>query len=682
MAKQSLFKRFFPHLFIKKIATPYSCPEETKKELALEHLSKGEMALLQDNLSAISFFETATALDPNNPVIWFRQGLSFVEYGMKEGREKALSLAGKHFKMAVSLDANYFEAWAAWGNALLELGKFHEENHFFIEAKEKYQKAISLIDGASKEVLADFYWEYALVWISIGSFSGEAIDIRFALEAFQTSLQNQGRPSAEFMTDFGNGYLQLGLLLNDSQFYFQAIDRFRHAVSLQPQYFEGWDSMAQAYYQLYLNTANEKFCTQASDAFAKASEIFPNDVDLLLDWAALLTESGRLNKNPKQLLLAKEKGAHAYRLEPKNPLVISQWVESTALLGAMISRLDLLIEAEERIARASETFSDDPEIWYAYGIAQISLARYYEDADYCELAIDKFQFGLSLDRSDAELWQELALAHRYYANLVSNIDLLERATRFFTRAMDLKPACAPLLFESASAFLALSEYEGYFPLLDQAISFYESALEQYKESILYHPEWLYQYASALEWHAESEGEESHYVRSLELFAGVLLIDPDFPDVHFRMGVVCVQLGHLSEESAWYSRALSYFRLAQKQDKENELLLFEWGNALIHLGELAIDKDQAREYYADAEQKILAAGQLGHSGAYYQLAGLYSLTHRTELAMEFIYKAYEQRLLPSIDAMLEDEWLENLHTNEAFVQFLFAVEAKQHQLRED
>lgn len=685
MQKSQLFKRFFSYLFTKEREEGHSYPmtPEERKNLALQRLSEGELALLQENLSGLSMFEAASNLDPNNPLIWYRQGLAFVEYSMKEGREQSLSLANKCFKAAVTLDSTFFDAWVAWGDALLELGEFHEEHHYFLEAKEKYQKAISLIDQQPKELLAQLYWDYALVWMAIANHSGEAIDLRFALQAFQTSLEHQGMLSHEFLSDYGNAYLQLALLLNEASFYHQAIEYFRHSVLIQPLFLAGWTLMAEAFSQLYLNSADERFCAQGCEAYAKASHIAPQDADIYLSWGQLLTESGRLNKHLKQLQAAKEKGAQAFRLRPKDPHILAQWVEATALLGMFSSRLDLLIEAEERIMRASESFADDPVIWHAYGVALTALGRYYGDAEYYEMAIEKFQFGLSLDRSDAELWHQIALTHQYLAELEGDLDLLERATRFFTKAMDLKPACAGLMLDAANALFFLSEYEGYTSFLQEALSLYELILQQNQESILYHPDWLFQYARALSWLAELSEDESHYVKALDAFTHVLLIDPDFPGVSFRMGLVCAELGHTSEESGWYQRAVGYFRLAAKQDKENEQLWLEWGIVLVHLAQLSDPaSDEARQYYIDAEQKMLLAGQLGNSTAYYHLAGFHSLLHHVEPAMQFLQKALEHRFLPPIDEIIEDEWLENIRATDAFAQFIAAIEAKQHQLREE
>src|SRR5689334_479445 len=95
-----IFARFFPRKISSSIPREaleaQLLPEDQKKDLALDYLARGEMALLQNNLTALSLFEAASNLDGNNPLVWYRQGLAFFEYGSEEGKEKALLLASKN----------------------------------------------------------------------------------------------------------------------------------------------------------------------------------------------------------------------------------------------------------------------------------------------------------------------------------------------------------------------------------------------------------------------------------------------------------------------------------------------------------------------------------------------------------------------------------------------------------
>jgi tetratricopeptide (TPR) repeat protein len=217
-----------------------------------------------------------------------------------------------------------------------------------------------------------------------------------------------------------------------------------------------------------------------------------------LTYAQLAKKRGELDAK-KSSMSPEELAAATRELDDEDPLIIAQWVESLSTLGMVTARLDLLVEAEQKLLKATELFPDDPDLWHAYGICLIAMGRYYEDPDYYEYAIEKLQYGLSIDRSDPELWHALGIAHKFYAELTQDADLIERANRFFSRAIDLKPACPALLHDAATGLLLFSDILDDLPSLEQSILLFEQLLQTFKEAILHHPEWLFNYASALQW---------------------------------------------------------------------------------------------------------------------------------------------------------------------------------------
>lgn len=681
LSLRRIFHRFFPRKAIAGAAQPAEpktwnhLTEEQKKELAIQTLSQGELALLKGNLAALSLFETAALLDPANPQILYRQGLAFFEYGSEEGKEKALLLASKYFKSATQLNPKFFDAWVAWGNALLQLGRFHDEHHFHLEARDKYKQALELTEGQPREVLAELFWDYGIVWTEIASHSGEALDFHLAIQAFESSLQAQPIQSAEFWNDFGNAYLELGLLINDQRLLLKAVDLLQKSVDVLPHYSDGWVGLADTYTQLYINSMDERFALSASDCYAKALRLSPKDSDVWLSYAQLLAETGHLNKNAKALVSSIEKCARAATLDPDNSCAISQWVESLSHLGALTSRIDLLNEAEQKIIKATDLFPDDPDLWHAYGICLMAFAEYFEDPEYDDLAIEKLQYGLSLDRTHAEIWHALGLAHQHCADLTGEEPMIERAARFLSKAMDLKPFCPSLTFDAAASYLHYSEALDDLTSLEQSIVLFESLLQNTKGAILHHPEWIFEYGKAIDWLGEHTGEEKDFARAIEIYSHVLLIDPDYPTIHMRMANSYLQLGHLSGDTDSYKRALHHFQLAARQEEENDVLWLEWGLCLIHLAHHTIDVETMDQLYFDAEQKISRAGQLGNPQAHYHLACLYSILGQTTYAMELIRMALRARALPPLDEILDDDWLENLRATEAFAQFVSALEAK-------
>src|SRR5690606_38851680 len=96
----------------------------------------------------------------------------------------------------------------------------------------------------------------------------------------------------------------------------------------------------------------------------------------------------------------------------------------------------------------------------------------------------------------------------------------------------------------------------------------------------------------------------------------------------------------------------------------------------------LDSELMNQLYLDAEEKISKAGHLGNEDAYYLLAALYSILGRLYESMTLIEKALSIRALPSLEDLLEDEWLENLRSTGAFASFISELEARMQQTREE
>lgn len=161
----------------------------------------------------------------------------------------------------------------------------------------------------------------------------------------------------------------------------------------------------------------------------------------------------------------------------------------------------------------------------------------------------------------------------------------------------------------------------------------------------------------------------------KLFLHVLLIDPETANIHFRIATCFVHLGESSCESEYFLRADHHFRLAVRQDEEDANVWIEWGLGSLSLGYYSLDPTLKQQAYADAEQRIIRAGQLGNLSAYYNLACLYSLLEQYEKAMDLLRKAQKAMALPSVDELIDNEWLENLRLTEMFAQFVSSLETK-------
>lgn len=636
---------------------------------------EGEACLLKGELAqGSSCFEQVTKLDPTNGAYLFRQGLAFFEYGSEEGHGKTLLLACKKLKAATKLLPNQTEIWHAWGDALFLLGKTFNEFHYFKDAQARYRTALKVAADQKYDSLAELYWDYGAARMRVAAHSGEAVDIYSALDAFHKASSLQEKFPAEFWIDYGNASLNMAKQINDVRLHVKAMSCFKQAISISMDSFEGWSSLAKALMHLYSQTHDEDHFTQANECFSSAAQLRPEDTDLWLVWARFLLESGKLNQDIKHLRSSIEKCHRAHVCNPNLPLTYAIWGEALALLGMLCDQLELLHEAQNKLETAFQLSKDDPQVLYSQGVCLNSLGHYFGDYDYFYQAIEKFQEGLSINRSCAMLWHGIAKSYSGVGALEGDLEAIEKSLRFYSKAIDLSPSTY-YIFDYASAYAKLSELTGELHWIEQSVQQFEYALGLQKNALYVHPDWLFQYACMLDQLADHNEEETLYTRAIEILSHVLMLNPDFPNIHHRLGLSFSHLGELSGDSEQFQRGIHHFRLAIKHDAENDQALLDLALTLINSAQRTSDASEADQLYREAEFKITQSAKLGNLQAYYHLGCLYSLLGQYEKAMRFLQKAEEFESLPPLEEILCDEWLDGLRGTSDFLEFLSELEKR-------
>ncbi len=637
-------------------------------------LLQGEMCLLKRDEAGFALFEKAAELAPEDKELFYREALSLHEYGSEEGREKALLLASKKLKTAIALDPGFFAAWHLWGNVLVSLGRAYEEHHYFLDAQKKYERAIALKERHA-ENLGELFWDYGVLLVEIAKVSEEALDLHLAVQAFQRALSYPYFFDATFWNDYGNAQLNLAEQINDTSLFIRAVHCFKQAVSISSGEATSWINLATAVGLLYDRTHDKDHFTQANECYRVAAEMRPHDTDLWLEWADFLLSAGRLAQDPKQLRASIEKCHRAYACNPELPLVIAVWAEALALLGELTEKHDIISEAQNKIAKAVDLAGDSPDIWYSYGMCLSSFARYFNDNEYHYQAIEKFQYSLSIDRTYDRHWHAIAASYVELARLNADAACYELAAKFYTKAIDLRPR--PLyIFDHAVCLARWGEMNQKEQLLEDAVVQFEKALSLQKNAHYFHPDWLFHYACTLDSLGDFHEEAYYYVKAIEMLSHVLMIDPEYKEIHYHIGLAFFHLGEMNGEKEYFYRAAHHFRLATKEEEENDQVLLDWAVALINIADHLQDSHERIEMYRDAEHKMTQSARMGNLTAYYHLACLYSLLEQNDRAFAFIKKADEYESLPPIEEIYEDQWLDGLRATGEFQEFLARLEKRQ------
>ncbi len=634
---------------------------------------QGEKRLLQGEVKGIDLFELATQFDSENPVMLYEQGIALLEYGTEVKVKKYLLLAGKSFKNATKLDPNYFIAWQAWGKTLALLGNLFGEYHFFLDAKSKYEKALSLSQGNTSDVLSHFFWQYGGVLNEIATHSKEVFDLTKALEAHSLVLSYNEDMPIKFWQDYGNISLKLGGQIKDARLYLKAINCYKNGIAKSLSNFDCWHFMGIALAELYELTYDEDHFCQGNECFTNAAKLHPQNVPLWKDWAKLLKNSGKRLNDVKRLHSCIEKCHKAYSCNRKDPETLIIWSEALSHLGLITDRLDLIYEGSNKAVEAEDKFTLSTEIYYAAGINLFALGKYHGDLDYYYQAIEKFQEGLSICRINHKLWFHIGYTTAVIAEIECDFSLFERACKFYQKAIHLNQSSS-YYYEYASALTKLAEASQDNQNLELALHNFEEAFRLQKNAVYLRPEWLFEYAMALDLKGDVDDDEKLYVKSLDILKRVLILDPDFPEIHYKIALVYSHLGELAQEPEAYHRAIAHYKIAFQKNEENDYLLLDWALTLINLAESSLHTEEREQIWKEAEYKLTQAAKLGNTEVFYHLACLYSLMMHYEKAIFHLEKAELFDALPPIEEVLGDDWLDNLRQTEVFRSFINHLQA--------
>lgn len=630
--------------------------------------TEGIQKLQNGDSEGVDLLENAAKLSPEDTDLFLRQGSALFRYGKMTATKKYLLLANKKFKRATKIDPDNFFSWKQWGECLLFLGTHYKDFHYFLEAKGKFETAILASDFVSKDEAAKLLWKYGQVMTEVAEQSGEVSDLNVAVESYAKAVEKGSDLPSQFWINYGNAALSMGIQINDVKLYMRAIDCHKQALADSLTEFESWNALASSLAHLYYLTHDEEHFTQANDCFTNAAKLHPQNDQIWLTWSKLLLSSGKRLRDNKRLHACIEKCHRCYTLGNHRERTLSIWAQALAHIGEITEHLELLYDAQNKVIEGIDAFGETIEMCFAHGSVLFCMGKFFQDNDFYYQAIEKFQEGLSLDRTNHKLWFYLGYAYAAVAEYEDNYSLYERSSKFFVRAINIQVR-ATYLFEYAKCLTKRAEFNRDVGLLETSILHFEQAFTMQKNAVFVHPEWLFRYAVALDLMGDLSDDEQHYIKSIEILQKVLMLDPDFTRIHYHLGLVYSHLGELSEEEKVMHRAISHFKIACGEDEENESTYLDWGLALINLAEMCHDTEERTMHYKDAEYKLMQAAKLGSTEALYHLCCLYSLTEQYEKASLFLEKAKHNDSLPPIDEMLEDDWMENFRNTEFFSSFI-------------
>lgn len=608
------------------------------------------------------------------------QGIALLQHGQINQNKNSLLLASKFFKKSIAVNDSHFLAWMSWGEALSSLYYLCQELHFLLKAKEKYEKAFSCMHNQTTEIIAALHTQYGHAMTSLFSHSQELCDLHIALKAFESALfLYNKKPPKDFWKNYGDTTLQIAMHSNSKkmELYSQSIESYKKELYILQENTtknsttEIWHNLGIVFSKLHEHTYDKNYFSQGNDCFARAAPSLPHDTHLWRNWASLLLHAGRRWKQAKYFHAGLEKISKAFVNDPGKVKTFIIWVEILTDLALITEKLPILLDGYHKALEAQEKFGQIPETCFMLGYTLIALGKYYRNSDYYYQAIEKFQEGLSICRTHHSLWFQIGRAYKEVSELEESPKELDQAKKFIHKAIDLQWNESKYHVEYAHILAKMAENKQDLSLLQSSLQSYERAFHLQIPSLAIPVDWIFQYGVCLDLMGDLTNNDMFYLKSLDILNHILLSEPNYPHIHYKIAIIYFHLGELSKEKEIFNLSLSHYKTAHQKDEENDNIMLDWGITLINKSQL--ENEQEKEsILLEAEYMLTQAVKLGSEEAFYYLACLYSLTKQYKKAMYFLHRSEDSGSLPQTNELLTDDWLENLRKTELFHTFINSI----------
>lgn len=649
-----------------------------KELLARLFIQHGQDLLPHNEVKAKELFNMAIKIAGENSHLFFLLGKAYLSV---EPTETLVAAALELLNHALKLSPKDFEVWIAIAETLVLQGSITADCDSYLQAKWFCEKASTLLPEQQPSAQAAFYFLWGKILFLVGRDSEEAADFMAAKEKFHKA-EALGCTDSSFFAEWGDLYSDIALLITREEYYYEAIRCYRRSLQEGNDTADCWFSLGLCYYYLYIpeDSADLK---NRDEYFDSAVLCFDNSFKagsthnlLWCKWGHLLYEKGKREGLTDLLEECIEKFERASREDPSNFTILFYWAGAEMLLGTVLERIDLLRDAERRFLMCLELQAEKEEVWCLLGNCSYEIGRYFGSTAHYHEAINRFQAGLAINKSSFALWHGMGLVQSSIGETTNDLSMLQKASQCYENSIECGGGLVLQCWNDWGInLMKVAEITHDQDVIEAAIEKFECAIElerSWDPDSESDAELMYNYGCALDSLGEFSGEASCYEKAIQLLTKVVQADPSHLHARYNLAVALAHLGELVIDVECFTRAIDQFEQLIQLDPEDEMAWMEYGAALLTLAMLVHDPivpQKSEHYFQEAEAKLMHAISLGYVQAYYPLACLYALQNHYDIAMFYMHKAKSCNVLPTVEDMMHDEWLDTLRATEEFQEFI-------------
>ena len=354
----------------------------------------GRVEMLFD---AVHLYEKALKI-ADNDAAWLSLACVYRLLFMHFNQERYFERAEQCFIETARLNSKIMPLWLNWGRLLAHEGTTRRNPDFLLDALEKFEKANALYPN---QPLILCSWADALM--HLGAYEDRFDYIKDAQDKILLSLEIVS-DDPDMWCVYGHCLILLGKYFADAAYFHDAIEQFKHAVSLDQTLCHAWHGMAMAHYA----------------------------------WGELLLDVEVLENAVRFAGKAIELGGD------KNPSYWNDWGVALMKLSEAAQDLSFIPAAIEKFETALQIHSKmdgtvpDPDWLYNLGCAFDYLGDYYVNPIYYEKAIVVLAKLINQHPHYTPARYNLALSLYHLGDITRDLECLEKSIEQFEVLISLE----------------------------------------------------------------------------------------------------------------------------------------------------------------------------------------------------------------------------------------------------
>jgi tetratricopeptide (TPR) repeat protein len=578
-------------------------------------------------------------------------------------------------KNILKLDEKHAGAHLAIAHLIVDATVLAKDISLHQKASDHFKRAEELINLDGKTLPPESLWKWGVCDFYFGKFSEEPLDLKNASIKFKQAFERGFRHSG-FLVDYGSLLLELGTMTRNKELFLQSTEMLRQSLEIDGDNAQGWLRLALAYKVLYVLTQDFAYFEKSDHSFVAAARLMDDNLLLWVNWGDLLAKEGFSVRDPQLLSAGIDKLQRALTIDPKSNQIRMRIADATMHLGIIDDDFECLKFTLSILRELEAQESNNIHFLSLYGECLVQLGRYFGDTSYYQEGIKKIEEGLKWENDNPGLWHVLGMAYLSLGDLDGNIKSYDQAAKFLSQAN--RCAAGPIpewLNQHGVALMKMGESGEDPHLIRSAMDKFEQAVNVFQRAGGGHPdpEWVYNFGVALDYLGEFESDPRHYERSIAVLGRLLEQYPSFCHVKYNLAQALFHLGDAVGELDPLEKAEELYEELLQEDPDAEFVLDDYSYSLMVQGDLLQSSGhgflQAKACFEKAESMLLESVRHGSAGANYFLACLYALLGRYNEALSFLERAKQQKALPSIHEIMDDEWFDEMRDMPEFRLFI-------------